>query len=414
MEKNVIIAGLPLLALFFPLCAACVAGPRGSSPQADNSFGWTQDIIDTYTAISAMYYPGDNSRLAEFVEKLQDGKNVTVGFIGGSITQGAPGPGANFLYPKVFCDWLRVQFPQSTVEMINIGVGATNSFYGVHRIEGEMLYRDPDLVIVEFSANDPSNDLYDESYESLCRKILNWRSRPALVLLSMCWKNFGTAQNIHDLTAEYYDIPMVSYHDAVRAGLENGDFTWEMLSNDDVHPNRSGHWFTAQLLVKRLETVIKTIDSIKKQDNALPVARTANRYEDASMIWSRQTGIVPMPVPVSLGGFEALPYSDFFNWNKGWSCSTPGSEPLIFEITAGYIAVAYLDFEAQFSVVVDKGTSGEKIFVVDRRIDGGTTNVLRDVVNDGIIQKHTIEIRHADNSGQVYIGGIMVSQQKLF
>jgi len=121
-------------------------------------------------------------------------------------------------------------------------------------------------------------------------------------------------------------------------------------------------------------------------------------------------GTVTFHPPLSLGGFKAMSFSIFFDFNNGWSCGTAGSEPLRFEITAGSIAVAFLAFDAKFDIIVDKGTVNEKTIAVTRKASDEAVNFVF-AVNDGVKQKHTIDIKYADTGGKVYINGIMVAQR---
>ena len=373
---------------------------------------WTKELVDKYSALSAATFEGDNSRLAGFIRKLHAGEEVTVGFIGGSITQGSPGPSSQkALYPRVFCDWLEYQFPEAKVNMINIGVGATRSLYGVHRIEGQLLYTNPDLVILEYSANDDWQDeSFDESFESLCRKVLNWPSKPAVMTLSMCWQNLMSAQNWHIRSNQHYGIPLVSYLNAVSEGLRTKEITWNMLCDDDVHPNVGGHWFVAQLLIKRLEAVMDHINDYQPPDYTLPAPRTANRFENAGMLYANAVGNDPALEPVSLGSFKKTPFMSFFAFKNGWSCSRTDGEPLVLEVTGGLIAVTFLAFDAPFDIVVDKGTAQEKTFHVTKAVSAEAVNYLY-VVEEEAIAKHTIEIQHGAELGKVYINGIMIGKR---
>lgn len=207
--------------------AAADAEPEGTPWDSEESLEW-------YCELSRKTNPGDLSRTVEFLRRAQAGEELTVGFIGGSITQGAPGPGARYLYPRLVCNWLEEQYPQSSFELVNVAVGATDSLYGVHRADGQLLSADPDLVFVEYSANDPLEPLYDETYESLCRKILNWRTKPALMTVSMCWADFQSTLPIHVKTNRYYDIPLIGYRDAVYMGVMSKERVLAALRHEPV------------------------------------------------------------------------------------------------------------------------------------------------------------------------------------
>ncbi len=376
-------------------------------------------LLDKYYQISSnadLEYTGDERRLADFLRKLENGEEVTVGFIGGSITQGSPGPAPQFIYPQVFTDWLRYKFPFAEIDMINIGVGGTNSMWGVHRVNEELLAHDPDLVIIEYAANDqPAWEELDATYESLTRKILGWRSQPAVLALSMCWNNFFSAQDVQLQTVRHYDIPFVSYRDVVLMGSMYGDIEWSMLCDDAVHPNKRGAWFTAQLMARRLEDIYQRLDDYEAPDYTLPAARTSNLYEDAGTIWGRPVGEAQAYVPVSLGGFVQAPFSSFFDHQNGWMCTAPNPGSLRFEAHAGEISVALLAFDADFTITVDKGTAGEAVYQVNEQFMSTNKTGYYITVLTGAAagSYHTVDIQYNDTSGMVYINGLMIANRNL-
>lgn len=52
-------------------------------------------------------------------------------------------------------------FPEDDFEFVNAGIGGTDSYLGVHRVNKGVLEYEPDLVLVEFSVND-EDSLLDE------------------------------------------------------------------------------------------------------------------------------------------------------------------------------------------------------------------------------------------------------------
>lgn len=392
--------------------AAADAEPEGTPWDSEESLEW-------YCELSRKTNPGDLSRTVEFLRRAQAGEELTVGFIGGSITQGAPGPGARYLYPRLVCNWLEEQYPQSSFELVNVAVGATDSLYGVHRADGQLLSADPDLVFVEYSANDPLEPLYDETYESLCRKILNWRTKPALMTVSMCWADFKSTLPIHVKTNRYYDIPLIGYRDAVYMGVMSGKFPWSKQSDDTVHPNRDGHWLAAQFIIYRLREAQGMMDTADPPEETLPPARTANRFEDAAMLWSKTVGEAAAAVPDAQGDFAPAALTDFFDHQNGWVCAEPHGEPMTFTVTAGQIGIVFLQYKdggaqdgARFTVTLDKGTAQEQ--TVELSCTSGdeeperTLNVVQ-LLDGEAGQTHTLEIAHNDDDGRVMIVGIMTA-----
>ena len=113
---------------------------------------------------------GNWHAIRQVFAKASKGLPVTVGFLGGSITQGSLASRQENCYASLVFDWWRQQFPNA--RLINAGIGGTTSQFGVARVEADLLQYKPDMVFVEFSVNDDATPFFMETYEGLIRKIL--------------------------------------------------------------------------------------------------------------------------------------------------------------------------------------------------------------------------------------------------
>ena len=66
---------------------------------------------------------------------------------------------------------------------------------GVHRVEEQVLSKNPDIVFVDFSVNDKDNKYNKISYESLIRRILSHESKPAIVEVFMSTDSLENVKN---------------------------------------------------------------------------------------------------------------------------------------------------------------------------------------------------------------------------
>ena len=202
------------------------------------------------------------------LEKAARGEEITVAAIGGSITAGSCARvgnnaqeftealgGENCWFNRMI-DHLRTRFPQTKINAINAGIGATPSFLGTFRLEEMVLSHKPDLVTVEFSVNDTGsqdNLLGNEcleAYESVIRRCLE--AGTAVIQVFMNDETNAGMQAVHSQVAKYYQLPSISYHNAV---YPNGELIcdWVRLSPDDVHPNNAGHALIALCLTHYLD-----------------------------------------------------------------------------------------------------------------------------------------------------------------
>lgn len=200
---------------------------------------------------------GNTCRIRSAIEKARDGKEVTLAYIGGSITQGAGATPINTeCYAYKSYQLFRKHFAASdNVRFIKAGVGGTPSELGMLRFDRDVL-RDgekPDIVVIEFAVNDEGDETKGDCYESLVRKVLNLPWKPAVVLLFSVFANDWNLQERLRPVGDLYDLPMVSVLDAVspQFPMEKGAgrvLTKNQFFYDMFHPDNIGHTIMADCL----------------------------------------------------------------------------------------------------------------------------------------------------------------------
>ena len=278
---------------------------------------------------------GNNYRLKQFFAGACAGKALTVGFIGGSITQGSLSSTPKTCYAYRTFEWLQKTFPGASFTYVNAGIGGTTSQFGVSRAERDLLSKKPDFVVVEFSVNDENNPFFMETYEGLIRRIWLSESEPALVILHNVQYDTGiSAEQVHGTVGEYYDIPAVSikrgeYREILEGHIERGEITPDML-----HPNDTGH----ELLAKQLCFLLDSIrnDELTDIPFEFPLKPlTANRFENAGRILS--------DCVCEASGFTpdlSLKQNSWDHFKNGWTATKKGSK-ISFELDCSVLAVQY-------------------------------------------------------------------------
>ena len=109
------------------------------------------------------------ARLKELFRRAAAGQELTIGFLGGSITQGSLSTQPGNAYAFRVYQWFVDTFPQSKFHYVNGGIGGTSSHYGVARAVTDVLMYQPDFVAVDFSVNDL------EALSSECRNDASYR-----------------------------------------------------------------------------------------------------------------------------------------------------------------------------------------------------------------------------------------------
>ena len=195
------------------------------------------------------------ARLKELFRRAAAGQELTIGFLGGSITQGSLSTQPGNAYAFRVYQWFVDTFPQSKFHYVNGGIGGTSSHYGVARAVTDVLMYQPDFVVVDFSVNDLEVPFRQETYEGVVRKLLTWPSHPAVVLLNNIYYDTGeTAQDEHNAVGDHYGVPHVSIRDSIYKDLRAGKYASRtLLSPDGLHPNDYGHGLVAGEIIKLLE-----------------------------------------------------------------------------------------------------------------------------------------------------------------
>lgn len=235
---------------------------------------------------------GNLERFARVFAKAERGEPITVGFLGGSITQDSAATRHENCYAYRTYLWWKRKFPDSEVRYVNAGIGATTSQFGVARAEADLLSREPDAVFCEFSVNDANTPFFQECFEGLLRKLLSYRTEPALLVFNNVVYDTGeNAQEVHNAVALHYELPVVSMKDSIYEEIQLGNLVREEITADNLHPNDLGHGLVAQVLENCLELIY---EKYREQEASvltpwkLCAPLTANRYENSRRIQGRE------------------------------------------------------------------------------------------------------------------------------
>ncbi|MBR6172806.1 MAG: SGNH/GDSL hydrolase family protein, partial [Eubacterium sp.] len=153
---------------------------------------------------------GNKARLMNVMEKAARGEEITIAYIGGSITAGSSAsPMATACFAALSTDWWKETFPDAKINYVNAGIGATDSWVGVHRVADDVNAKNPDLVVAEFAVND-GQGWNQETFDSLLRSLLTAPSEPAVIALMIAHQN-GSFADKHAPVAFRYQVPIISY-----------------------------------------------------------------------------------------------------------------------------------------------------------------------------------------------------------
>ena len=287
----------------------------------------------------------DLIRLQAVFEKARRGEQLTVGFIGGSITQGCLASKAEYAYAYRVYEWLQHKFPDADFTYINAGIGGTTSHFGAARVQEDLLVYKPDLVFLDFTVNDEATDFFGETYEGVVRQILLAEKAPALVpIYHIYYQNGMNAERVHAKICRHYKLPVVSMRSLYQKLLD-GELELEEITADGLHPNDYGHKLVAELIIEKLEACLELEENRKKdvcvgdmstatEEIAEPL--TANQYEHAV----RYNNLSCLP---QMEGFESdtrIPADITDCFAKGWTAKEDGAR-ITFSAECTELAVQY-------------------------------------------------------------------------
>lgn len=205
----------------------------------------------------SLLHAGSLYRMKRAIKKARAGENVTIAYIGGSITQGAGAkPIATECYAYRSYEAFKQRFGAgdgSNVHFIKAGVGGTPSELGLTRYEDDVLRQGavtPDVVIIEFAVNDAGDETNGVCFESLALMAMEGPGAPAVVLLFSVFMDDFNLQDTLSKVGYHYDLPMISIKNAVTPQFyeETPVITKRQFFYDLYHPCNDGHRIMADCL----------------------------------------------------------------------------------------------------------------------------------------------------------------------
>ncbi|MCR4759872.1 MAG: carbohydrate binding domain-containing protein [Oscillospiraceae bacterium] len=187
---------------------------------------------------------GNTARIREKIAKAQRGEKVTVGYIGGSITEGGSSSSPDKSYVNISGNYFKNTFGTgNNVSFVNAGLAGTSSVVGNMRVDGDIFSKGCEIIFIEFAVNDQGSERFQKSYEALVKKCLMQENEPAVVLITLCQKGYDTNEDWMAKVGENYDLPVISGRNALKSGSVNWDSQYG--SGDNIHPGNGGHQMIA-------------------------------------------------------------------------------------------------------------------------------------------------------------------------
>ena len=179
-------------------------------------------------------------------------KTISLGFIGGSVTQGYRD--SHLLedaYPAVTAQLL--QKLGYTVKCTVCAEAGMDTLAGNVLADSVIVPQEPDIVVLEFAINETTLQHSILSFESLLRRMLALPSQPAVCVLMMRSASDYSCESFMRPMAEHYGVSCISIREGLNPALEAGQLQWEDFADREGHPNEEGHRLLAACIMRLLQ-----------------------------------------------------------------------------------------------------------------------------------------------------------------
>ncbi len=232
-------------------------------PELPSVQGDWDNYVETATPAMQKFYSnaiknmGNTARLREKIAMAQRGEDVTVAYLGGSITEGVGM--AETCYAKRSFNYFAQTFGTgNNVSYINAGMSGTSSVVGLMRAERDILSSQPDVIFIEFSVNDHPEEIYKKGFESLVKQCLMQENAPAVILIINRAKGGYSMQEQMYAVGKNYDVPVISMDDALTAAIADGTLTADSYFSDEYHPHAEGAALIADAIAYYYRQALRT------------------------------------------------------------------------------------------------------------------------------------------------------------
>lgn len=343
---------------------------------------------------------GNTERLHRAIEKAQQGENVSIVYLGGSITEGASAvPKLTKCYAYLSAQLFAEKFMKDPAQLKyhNAGISGTPSLLGVTRCEQDVLAYQPDVVFVEFAVNDGSDTESRWAYESLVRKLLESDTQPAIILIFTVLEGGYNGQGHMQTIGKHYDLGMISVKDAIWPEIQKGTMKWSDYSGDYAHPTTRGHAFVADLVGHYFDIAAQSpaepyaVPETFKY--GIPLAKLTNlRPEDAAIL--------------STGSFS-YGAASCYSYTTGWRhlAAAGGADPMTIRLTSAYMTIAYKQEPKTSMGQIEVWVDGKLNVTLNGYASNAWGNIVTKLVYLGGKAEHTIEfrIKEGDENKNFYL-----------
>ena len=220
--------------------------------------------------------------------------------------------------------------------------------------------------------------------------------------------NFNNVQEQQIEIGKRYNLPMISFRNAIYQEIKANKLEWNQVSDDEIHPNDYGHFIIAELLIDFINNIINNLDGQGKDKVELGAPLYGDKYISGKILNNKNLQVS------YVNGF--LEDNEGFQvFKEGWRyiSDNGGKATLIFEVEGKNIFLLYKKSIKKTAGKLHVKVDGTKAMLVNTYFKGGwgEYSETRILVNDLEIGKHKVEIRVVDEEKpvEVRVMGLLVS-----
>lgn len=197
---------------------------------------------------------GNMYEIKKILQASARGEHKKISFLGASVSNGEFVKRDKGFVSLLEQQWQEHFKTETKPEFINYSKSGTLSANAIFSM-WDLLERKPDLVFLDYAANDIGQDYLYETIESVAYNFL--KHGTYVVILLFCNNNRHSCRGGMVRSAKHYNFPIIDIGKIIFDNIDEGEFTWDDLALDYVHPNEKGHQFIADNLFRFFDECLK-------------------------------------------------------------------------------------------------------------------------------------------------------------